>query len=65
MEEIKFTNYAQWREYCAGQGLEGPYRISGQPHLWQFIRRSRIGTQALFNVKDNCGYCFEQPKIDE
>lgn len=61
MSEQTFTDRAQWDAACLGaEGLHGPYQISWQPHLWQYV--GNMGTAAMWNEQKGMGFIFEQGK---
>lgn len=55
-----FTSYSEWKTACQVAGLEGPYQISGQPHMWQYVHPIRRGTAALWNHKGSAGFVEAQ-----
>jgi hypothetical protein len=58
-EPRTFTKYEDWQTACQVDGLEGPYQISGQPHLWQYVHRApRGGTAAMWNYQSRKGFVF-------
>ncbi len=56
-EPATFTRWEDWQSACQRAGLEGPYQISGQDHMWQYVGKS--GTAALWNYRSRKGFVFE------
>jgi len=46
--EEQFARFEDWQSCCQRNGYEGPYQISGQPHLWQYVR-PQGATVAMWN----------------
>jgi hypothetical protein len=57
-EPRTFTKYEDWQSACQRAGFEGPYQISGQPHLWQYVAKGGA-TAALFNYAHGKGFVFD------
>ena len=56
-EPMTFERYEEWQSACQRSGFEGPYQISGQPHLWQYV--GKTGTAAMWNGLSRKGFVFE------
>lgn len=63
-EPRTFTSYEAWQTACQVDGLEGPYQISGQPHMWQYIAKGR-GTAAMWNYESRKGFVFQNSQASE
>lgn len=58
MSERTFTKYEDWQTACQQEGLDGPYQISGQPQIWQYVAKGG-GTAAMWNYQSRQGFVFD------
>lgn len=50
-----FKTYDAWETAGIAAGYNGPYRITGQPHMQQFVKS---GTEGMFNEQSGTGFLF-------
>lgn len=62
-EPRTFTSYQDWQTACQVEGLEGPYQISGQPHMWQYV--GKMGTVAMWNYHSRKGFLFAERSTND
>jgi hypothetical protein len=55
-ETQHFTEWVKWSLACHEAGLKGPYTISGQLHMSQFV--GDAGTAAMWNSSSGTGLIF-------
>lgn len=52
-----YESYDEWKAAGNAAGLDGPYAISGQPHMHQFVAPAK-GTLGLWNAESGRGYLY-------
>lgn len=60
MNEAKtdYSKYDDWKAAGLARGMEGPFNVSGQLTLHQFVDDK--GTAGMWNALSNSGFLFDQ-----